>query len=120
MEVGTKPVAGRRQVAGEVTPEAAPEVTGEVTPEVKRLLPLCATPKTRRELQAALRLKDDDHFRVAYVLPALHGGFIEMTIRDKPTSSKQRYRLTEKGRAWLRSRRGQTLNDDGTAGRVGP
>ncbi|MBM4143743.1 MAG: hypothetical protein FJ225_09175 [Lentisphaerae bacterium] len=70
---------------------------------------MCAKPKTRRELQAALRLKDDDHFRVAYVLPALHGGFIEMTIPNKPTSSKQRYRLTAKGRATLGSRRGRHL-----------
>ena len=81
------------------TKEARP--VAEVTPEVKRLLPLCATPKTRRELQAALRLRDDDHFRVAYVLPALNAGLLKMTIPDKPNSRLQKYRLTPRGEARL-------------------
>ena len=53
---------------------------------------------TRQQLQAALDLKDDEHFRKAYLLPAIQAGLIEMTIPDKPRSSKQRYRLTPKGR----------------------
>ena len=32
-------------------------------------------------------------------------GLLEMTIPDKPTSSKQRYRITEKGRNMLASLR---------------
>jgi len=61
------PDAGKQSedlVAGPVTPE--------VTPEVQRLLPLCITPHTRRELQDALGLKNDDHFRLKYILPALN------------------------------------------------
>ena len=49
----------------------------------------------------SLGLKDDEHFRKAYLLPALEAGLIEMTIPDKPRSSKQKYRLTDKGRQWL-------------------
>jgi ATP-dependent DNA helicase RecG len=54
---------------------------------------------TRREIQGALNLRDDEHFRLAYLQPALSAGLIEMTIPDKPTSRLQRYRLTDKGKA---------------------
>jgi len=52
---------------------------------------------SRKELQMALQLKDDEYFRSAYILPALRQGLIGMTIPDKPRSSKQKYRLTKKG-----------------------
>jgi DNA-binding PadR family transcriptional regulator len=48
-----------------------------------------------------LGLRDDDHVRTAYIVPALASGLIEMTRPDKPNSRLQKYRLTEKGRAWL-------------------
>ena len=51
----------------------------------------------RTAIQKALRLRHEDYFREAYLIPALIGGFIEMTIPDKPTSSRQKYRLTVKG-----------------------
>ena len=73
------------------------EVTQEVNPEV-RLLSILAGEMTRQQLKEALGLKDDEHFRKAYLLPALDAGLIEMTIPDKPRSSKQKYRLTDKGR----------------------
>lgn len=53
----------------------------------------------RGEIQERLELKHEDHFREHYLLPALETELIEMTIPDKPKSSKQRYRLTESGRA---------------------
>jgi ATP-dependent DNA helicase RecG len=93
------------QVTGHDAGEVAGEVTPEVTPEVRKLLPFCTTPKSRQELQSKLGLKDDDHFRKAYILPSLDAGFIEMTIPGKPTSRLQKYRLTRKGMDWLKSRR---------------
>lgn len=86
-------LAACRQITGEV----AVEVTGEV----KRLLKLLAKPMNRTDLQAKLHLKSQANFRERYLQPALASGFIEMTIPDKPRSSKQKYRLTQKGRALL-------------------
>lgn len=85
-----------RMILDTVT-SSTPEVALEVTPEV-RLLSVLAGERTRQQLKEALGLKDDEHFRKAYLLPALEAGLIEMTIPDKPRSSKQKYRLTEKGR----------------------
>ncbi|ABK19532.1 Fic family protein [Syntrophobacter fumaroxidans] len=76
---------------------STPEVAPEVTPEV-RLLSVLTSEMTRQQLKKALALKDDEHFRKAYLLPALEAGLVEMTIPDKPRSSKQKYRLTDKGR----------------------
>jgi len=51
----------------------------------------------RSEIQERLGLRHEDYFRNNYLLPALKIGVLEMTIPDKPKSSKQKYRLTDKG-----------------------
>jgi hypothetical protein len=56
---------------------------------------------SRAGLQQALGLKDEKHFRKAYLLPALDSGLVEMTRPETPRSSKQRYRLTALGQRWL-------------------
>jgi predicted HTH transcriptional regulator len=83
------------------TPGVTPEATPEATPEV-RLIRVLAGEMTRLQLQQALGLKDDEHFRKAYLQPALDAGLIEMTVPDKPRSSKQKYRLTPTGAAKAR------------------
>ncbi|MDB6041082.1 MAG: hypothetical protein JWM99_4923 [Verrucomicrobiales bacterium] len=47
----------------------------------------------RRDLQAAMGLKDDDHFRKGYVLPALEAGIIESG--KSRASPFWQYRLSE-------------------------
>ena len=84
----------------ETVTSSTPEVTQEVTPEV-RLLSVLVGEMTRQQLKQALGLKDDEHFRKAYLLPALDAGLIEMTIPDKPRSSKQKYRRTDKGKSLI-------------------
>ena len=49
-----------------------------------------------------LNLKNDEHFRKRYLLPALEAGYLEMTVPQKPQSSKQMYMLTKKDSLWLR------------------
>jgi hypothetical protein len=70
-----------------------PDVTSEVTPEVG-LLSVLTGEMTRQQLKEALGLKDDEHFRKAYLLPALQAGFIKMTIPEKPRSSRQKYPIS--------------------------
>jgi len=40
-------------------------------------------------------------FRNQVLKPLLDEGSIEMTVPEKPKSSKQKYRLTDKGKDWL-------------------
>ncbi|MBM3225571.1 MAG: transcriptional regulator, partial [Candidatus Tectomicrobia bacterium] len=45
--------------------------------------------------------RNSEHFRKAYLVPALASGLLEMTIPAKPKSRLQQYRLTPQGRRWL-------------------
>ena len=58
---------------------------------------------TRDELQKAAGLRDRKHFRESLLDRFIQEGILEMTIPEKPRSSKQRYRLTQKGRSILES-----------------
>jgi ATP-dependent DNA helicase RecG len=79
------------------------EVAIDVPMEVKRVIYIMSGDMKRKEMQNALSLKNDDHFRLAYLLPALAEGVIEMTQPDSPKSPTQRYRLTAKGRYYLQT-----------------
>ena len=90
------------QATPQVTPHVAPQVTPQVSPQVLALLTKVSGEMTRQELMDVLGLRDRKHFGDAYLQPALEAGLLEMTIPDKPQSSKQRYRLTEQGQAVLK------------------
>ena len=106
--VPVAPVASETagQVIPQVTPHVTPHVTPQVTPQVGKVLEVLQGEMSRGELMEKLRLKDRMHFGMDYLQPSLAAGLIEMTIPDKPRSSKQKYRLTEKGRQALRERTG--------------
>ena len=93
----------QRPATGQVTTEVTMEVTMEVTTEVERVLRVLVGEMSRQELQEGLALKNDEHFRKAYLIPALGSGLVEMTLPDTPRSSKQRYRLTATGQRWLQA-----------------
>ena len=86
-----------RAPAGLLTGEVPGEVPGEVTGEVERLVLELEVRKSRVQIQQALGLRHEDYFRERYLVPALRNGLVEMTIPERPKSSKQQYRLTEKG-----------------------
>ncbi len=85
----------------EVRAEAEERPMDRVAGEV-RLLRVMSGEMTSQRRQEALGLKHEDHFRKAYLIPALRSGLIEMTIPDKPCSSKQRYHLTAAGSQYLK------------------
>lgn len=87
------------QVATDVTTQVNMEVPMDVTTEVLRVIEHLRGAVDRQTLQDTIKLKNVEHFRKAYILPALKAGVIEMTQPDKPKSSTQRYRLTAKGEA---------------------
>lgn len=87
------------EVTTEVSEEVTVEVATEVSEKAQKLLVLLELNKeyTKKELQEKLELKNDEYFRKSYMLPLLDMKILEMTIPDKPKSSKQKYRLTKKG-----------------------
>jgi hypothetical protein len=84
-----------------VVPRAPAVRTGEVTGEVSRLINVLIGEMKRTELREVLEQKHQDHFREAYLIPALKSGLVEMTVPSKPKSRVQKYRLTAKGHVWL-------------------
>ena len=71
--------------------------TGQVSESVKRVLLVAEREMKSADIQNLLQLKHRENFRDNYLIPALNEGILEMTIPDKPNSSKQKYRLTQKG-----------------------
>jgi ATP-dependent DNA helicase RecG len=64
--------------------------------------------KAREELQKAAGIKDREHFRKGYLEPLLAAGWLEMTIPEKPRSSKQKYQTTDLGLEILQKRKEET------------
>ena len=100
-------VVRRKVAAPEVTPEVTPEATPEVAPEVLRMLGVLSGAMRRVEIMEALGLSDEKHFREHYQQAAIAAGLIEMTRPDAPQSPRQKYRLTDAGRAALRAGAGR-------------
>jgi ATP-dependent DNA helicase RecG len=79
-QVGTKSALSRHQV---------------------EILRKCLTESEIADLMAIAGRADRTKFRHQVLKPLLAEGLLEMTIPHKPTSSKQRYRTTDKGKAQL-------------------
>ena len=57
----------------------------------QRLLMLCDTPKTRKELMFLLGMESKKTFFRLYLRPLLESGELQMTMPDQPSVSTQRY-----------------------------
>jgi ATP-dependent DNA helicase RecG len=65
--------------------------------EIDRVLLVLDGEMKRADIQELLELKNRDSFMENYLQPAMAEGLVEMTIPEKPNSSKQSYRLTTQG-----------------------
>ena len=74
------------------------QATDQATDQVKAIIyALKNGPGSRDEIMTSIGLRHIPTFRKNYLHPALEAGYIERTIPDNPTDSRQRYRLTAKG-----------------------
>ncbi|WP_299014526.1 Fic family protein [uncultured Polaribacter sp.] len=102
------------QVTEQVDPTSTPQVPHKLSPitdlvsdpvndlvsdPVKNLLLVMDKEYSISELMAFLKLSHKPNFRKNYLQPAVESGIIELTIPEKPSSSKQKYRLTSKGKS---------------------
>ncbi|MDO8897766.1 MAG: ATP-binding protein, partial [Bacteroidales bacterium] len=77
--------------------QVSTQVSTQVSMQVEELIKTFTGEHTRQELQDKLKLANRENFRKNYLQSALEVELIELTVPEKPNSSKQKYRLTEKG-----------------------
>jgi len=94
-----KPGKAFEAVGGKFTPEAGTK--SGLSQDQVEILKNCAPEKAIGELMSLIGRSNRTKFRDQVLRPLLDAGFIEMTVPDKPTSSKQKYRLTEAGKQIL-------------------
>lgn len=105
-QVGTKLALSRDQETAAST-ASTPQVTGQVGTKLGlsrdqvKFLDKCSSDSPIGELMALAGRTNRTKFRDQVLNPLLKAGFIEMTIPEKPNSSKQRYRTTVAGREML-------------------
>ncbi len=98
---------GKRVYEHKITPEVTEEAKGEVGTKLAlsrhqvKILEICSNDSKLIALMTITGRTDRTKFRNQVLNPLMNSGLIEMTIPDKPRSSKQRYRLTEKGNKLL-------------------
>lgn len=100
---------------------AAPDLhgpdTGQVAEPLRRVVESLDAEMTRQSLQGALGLGNRDHFRQAYLLPALEAGLIEMTVPDKPNSRSQQSPHRSRQEAAYATKEGHSMSGNREAHR---
>lgn len=72
------------------------EIPAQPSDPAGTLLDFCKEPRSRKEIAAYLGLKTASYATDRYIRPLLEEGKLEMTIPDKPKSTRQRYKAVEK------------------------
>ena len=74
-----------------------------------QVLNFCQEPRKSSEIMELIGLKHWKTFQANYLKPLLQQGLLAMTIPAKPTSSKQRYIMTEAGNEALKTENGANI-----------
>ncbi|MGE8060230.1 Fic family protein [Pseudomonas sp. NPDC089547] len=98
-QVGTKSGPSRDQVRAKSAVEEQAGIYLVLKQEQISLLCRMKVDHSVSELMAFVGRSNRSKFREQVLAPLLRLGLVEMTIPEKPSSSKQRYRLTAAGRA---------------------
>ncbi len=75
---------------------------GDLTEEQRVVLQACILESGITKLMEVVGRTNRTKFREAFLNPLLTMGLLKMTIPDKPQSSNQKYRLTNKGVVYCR------------------
>lgn len=89
----------RFKTAGQVAGQATGQVAGQVASLIRCL---GEQELSVKEIMECLSLKGRDNFLNTYLNPALKAELIVQTHPEKPKHPKQKYRLTEKGKALMK------------------
>ncbi|PIE53429.1 transcriptional regulator [Candidatus Fermentibacteria bacterium] len=88
----------KKELTVQVTVQVTDQVTDQVADHLMELLTVVIEEMSSAEIMSKLGLSHKPSFRTNYINQAIAQGLLEMTIPNKPTSSKQKYRLTAKGK----------------------
>ncbi|MCD8265966.1 MAG: hypothetical protein LUC33_02315 [Prevotellaceae bacterium] len=83
--------------------QATDQAIDQATDQVVKLMAIVREQAcTVTEAMELLGLKHKYYFRVNFLHPAIELGFVELLYSDKPKHPRQKYRLTAKGKEYLR------------------
>ena len=94
-EVYIKNMKNDTQLSPQVSPQVNPHVDSQVELREK-IISYCRVPHSRKEIAAYCGFKDAKNFASKHLNALIKQGILEMTIPDKPRSSKQKYILVLK------------------------
>ena len=82
------------------TEQVTEQPDGQVSKEVQKVVSTLEVEMKLKELMDALELSHRENFKKNYLEPSMKAGFIERTHPDSPNHPNQKYRLTQKGKAY--------------------
>lgn len=97
-QVGTKLKPGQNQAGTEsgLSWDQVGTKLGLSPQEVQNIVKFCADPRSLTEIMELFNWSNRTKFRNKYINPLLEIGLLEMTVPDKPNSSLQKYKSSER------------------------